>query len=70
MEYDVTTYADSFSLVLSADANVRSEPSLENGSVLTALTSGTSVTALGETNRWYKIEYDGTVGFINKNMVE
>lgn len=70
MEYDVTTYAESFSLTLSSDANVRSEPSLENGSVVTALSEGTSVTAVGETNRWYKIEYDGTVGYVNKNMVE
>lgn len=68
LEYNVSTYAESFSLKLSADANVRTEPS-ESGDIVTTISNGTQVTALGETDRWYKIEYDGAVGFVNKNLV-
>lgn len=69
LEYDVRSYAESFPLVLSADANVRSKPS-EEGNVVTTISNGTNVTALGETDRWYKIEYDGVTGYVNKNLVK
>ncbi|MDO5344403.1 MAG: SH3 domain-containing protein [Lachnospiraceae bacterium] len=69
LEYDVRSYAESFPLILSADANVRSVPS-EEGNILNTISSGTSVTALGETDRWYKIEYDGITGYVNKNLVQ
>lgn len=69
LEYDVRSYAESFPLILSADANVRSKPS-EEGDVVTTISNGTNVTALGETDRWYKIEYDGVTGYVNKNLVE
>ena len=69
LEYDVRSYAESFPLILSADANVRSVPS-EEGSILNTIGSGTTVTAVGETDRWYKIEYDGITGYVNKNLVQ
>ena len=69
LEYDVRTYAESFPLILSADANIRSIPS-EDGTVVTTISNGTHITALGETERWYKIEYDGVVGFVNKNLIQ
>ncbi len=69
LEYDVRTYAESFPLILSSDANIRSTPS-QDGSVVTTVSSGSTITALGATDRWYKVEYDGTVGYVNKNLVE
>ena len=69
LEYDVRTYAESFPIILSADANVRSVPG-QDGEIVTTISSGTHVTALGETDRWYKVEYEGAVGFVNKNLVE
>ena len=68
LEYDVQTYAESFPIVLAADANVRSVPG-EEGDVLTTISSETHVTAIGETDNWYKVEYDGVTGYISKNLV-
>lgn len=67
LEYDVRSYAESFPLILASDANMRSVPDSE-GQILTTISSGTHVTALGETERWYKVEYDGTTGYVNKNL--
>ncbi|MDD2957385.1 MAG: SH3 domain-containing protein [Lachnospiraceae bacterium] len=69
LEYNVQTFADSFPIQLSADANMRSVPGTD-GDVLYTVGSGSSVTAIGETDRWYKVEFDGYTGYINKNLVQ
>ncbi len=68
-EYGVSAYAESFSIQASTGANVRVTPS-QDGSIIDTIASGTIVTALGETDRWYKVEYDGTVGYVNKNLFQ
>jgi len=64
----LTVYSESYPITLAADANLRSLPG-ENGEVLGTVLTGTTVTALGETDRWYEVDYNGTVGFVNKNLV-
>lgn len=68
-EYGVQMYADSFSVRIKTDANIRSVPRTE-GEIVGTVSSGSSVTALGETDRWYKVDYDGVVGYVNKNLIE
>ena len=68
LEYNVQTYAESFPIVLASDANVRSVPD-EDGNILTTISSETHVTAVGETDNWYKVEYEGVIGYISKNLV-
>ncbi|MCD7765189.1 MAG: SH3 domain-containing protein [Lachnospiraceae bacterium] len=46
---------------------MRSEPS-QDGEIIGTIASGTQVTAVGYTDRWYKISYNGTVGYVNKNL--
>lgn len=66
-EYGVGAYAESFTVQASTGANLRTTPS-QDGEIIATIASGTNVTALGETDRWYKVSYDGTVGYVNKNL--
>lgn len=66
-EYSVEAYAESFPIQATAGANMRQTPS-QDGEIIQTIASGTSVTAVGYTDRWYKIEYDGNVGYVNKNL--
>ena len=67
LEYNVMTYADSFPVVATTGANMRATPS-QDGEIIQTIASGTSLTAVGYTDRWYKVEYDGTVGYVNQNL--
>jgi len=67
LEYGVETYAESFTIVATAGANMRSEPS-QDSEIIGTIASDTQVTAIGYTDRWYKISYNGTVGYVNKNL--
>ena len=67
LEYNVMTYADSFPVVATTGANMRSTPS-QDGEIIQTIASGTTLTAVGYTDRWYKVEYDGTVGYVNQNL--
>lgn len=67
-EAGVSSYAESYPIRLAADANFRSAPG-ENSEVLGTISAGTEVTAVGETDRWYQVEYNGQVGYVNKNLI-
>jgi uncharacterized protein YgiM (DUF1202 family) len=67
LEYNVSSYAESFLVYAMTGANLRSTPA-QDGDIVQTVASGTSVTAIGETDRWYKVEVNGTVGFVNKNL--
>jgi uncharacterized protein YgiM (DUF1202 family) len=66
-EYGVGFYAEPFEIEATAGANVRQAPS-SDGEIINTIASGTVVTVTGYTDRWYKIEYDGTVGYVNQNL--
>lgn len=67
LEYSVETYAESFPIQATAGANMRQAPA-QDGEIINTIASGTNVTAIGYTDRWYKIEYNGTIGYVNKNL--
>lgn len=67
LEYSVEMYAESFPILASTGANMRNTPA-QDGEIIQTIASGTTVTAIGYTDRWYKVDYDGTVGYVNKNL--
>lgn len=67
LEYSVETYAESFPIQATTGANLRSTPT-QDGEILGTIASGSNVTAIGYTDRWYKVEADGVVGYVNKNL--
>lgn len=67
LEYSVEMYAESFPIMASTGANMRNTPA-QDGEIIQTIASGTSVTAVGYTDRWYKVDYNGTVGYVNKNL--
>ena len=67
VEYGVEYYAESFPIQATAGANMRQTPA-QDGEIINTIASGTNVTAVGYTDRWYKIEYDGVTGYVNKNL--
>jgi uncharacterized protein YgiM (DUF1202 family) len=66
-EYGVGAYAEPFQVSATAGANVRQTPA-SDGEIINVISSGTVVTVVGYTDRWYKVEYDGTVGYVNQNL--
>ena len=66
-QYGIENYAETFAVQATAGANIRQTPS-QDGEIIGVVVSGTSVTALGATDRWYKIDYNGTVGYVNRNL--
>ena len=66
-QYNVETYAESFPIEATTGANMRQTPA-QDGEIINTISSGTKVTAIGYTDRWYKVEYDGAVGYVNKNL--
>lgn len=64
----VSGYAESFPINIASDANVRASAS-ENGEVIGVVQAGTVLTAVGETGSWYQVDYNGSVGFVHKNLV-
>ncbi len=66
-EFSVEMYAESFPIQATAGANMRQTPS-QDGEIINTIASGTNVTAVGYTDRWYKIDYNGTIGYVNKNL--
>jgi uncharacterized protein YgiM (DUF1202 family) len=55
-------------VTLNSDANLRSAAS-EVSDVVGVLNAGTQVTIVGEADRWYQVNYNGSSGYINKNLV-
>jgi uncharacterized protein YgiM (DUF1202 family) len=68
LEYNVQTYAESFTIQLGSDANLRSAPSSDAG-IIGTIPTDTVVTALGSTDEWYKVDFDGTIGYVNRNLI-
>lgn len=66
-EYGVMTYADQFQISATTGANMRTTPT-QDGEIVDTIASGTTVTAVGYTDRWYKVSYNGTTGYVNKNL--
>ena len=64
----VSGYADSFPIQIRSDANIRASAS-EKGDVIGVVNAGTQMTALGESGDWYQVDYNGNVGYVNKNLV-
>ncbi len=64
-----TSYSESFTIVVASDANLRAGAS-ETADVLNVIASGSTAVALGETGDWYQVDYNGTIGYVNKNLVE
>ncbi len=66
-QYSIETYDQTFAIEATAGANIREAPS-QDGDIIGVIASGTSVTALGGTDRWYKIDYNGMIGYVNRNL--
>ncbi len=63
----MTDYGASVTLYASDTVNVRMEPSTESdASIVGSLAPGTAVTVVGESSEWFKINYNGTTGYVNK----
>ena len=62
-------YAESYPVRLSGDANLRAEAT-ETSDVIDTIAAGTQVTAVADAGEWYQVEYNGTVGYVHKNLVE
>ena len=60
-----TSYGANTTLYTSSDVNVRSQPGTDN-SVIDSLGSGQSVTVVGETDNWFIVSINGTIGYVSK----
>lgn len=66
-EFGVELYAEEFPVSASTGANMRTTPA-QDGEIIDTIASGTTVTAIGYTDRWYKVNYNGNIGYVNKNL--
>ena len=63
-----TTYGSSSTLYATDGVNIRSNPSTAS-SVISSLSTGDSVTVVGETDNWYIVSVNGTTGYISKSYL-
>ena len=61
-------YAESYPIEVAEDANIRASAS-DTGEVLQTVAPGTQLTALGEEGDWIRVDYDGAVGYIHRNLI-
>ncbi len=61
-------YAESFTIQMASDANIRAEAS-DQGNIIGTVAEGSVITAVGESDNWYRVDVDGTVGYVSKNLV-
>lgn len=67
---DVSSFADSFTVVTAGDCNVRANAN-QQANIIGTLNADTTVTAIGEAGDWYLVRLDdGTEGYINKNLTK
>ncbi|MDO4298334.1 MAG: SH3 domain-containing protein [Lachnospiraceae bacterium] len=66
-EFGVEKFAESYQVYAMTGANLRAKPS-QDGEIIQTIASGSGLTAVGYTDRWYKVESNGTVGYVNKNL--
>ena len=61
-------YPGSSTLYTTTDVNVRQEPGTGSG-IVDGLGSGEAVTVVGETDNWYVVSVNGTIGYISKSYL-
>jgi len=61
-------YGTTATLVTTDTVNVRAQPGTDAG-ILTTLNGKTSVTVIGETANWFKVNIGGNIGFIRKDFL-
>lgn len=61
-------YAESFPVQVTSDANIRSGASSQ-ANIIGILNEGDVITALGESDNWFQVEYNGSIGYISKTVV-
>lgn len=62
-------YTGSSTLYTTTDVNVRQEPGTGSG-IVDGLGSGEAVTVVGETDNWYVVSVNGTIGYIFQVLSE
>ncbi len=63
----MTDYGSSVTLYASDTVNIRTEPSTESdASIIGSLNPGDAVTVTGESPEWFKINVNGSTGYVNK----
>ena len=67
MEFNVQAFAESYPVYAMTGANLRATPS-QDGEIIQTIASGSSLTALGYTDRWYKVQSNGVIGYVNRNL--
>ncbi len=60
-----TSYGSSATLYATDGVNIRSNPGTDS-SVISSLSTGNSVTVVGETDNWYIVNVNGTTGYVSK----
>ncbi len=60
-----TKYGSSTTLYASSDVNIRTQPGTDS-SVIGGLSTGNSVTVIGETDNWFVVSVNGTTGYVSK----
>lgn len=55
-------------VTVSADANIRLEPT-QTSDVVATVNAGTALTVIGDAEGWYQVDYNGTQGYVNKNLI-
>ena len=63
-----SNYGSSATLYASSDVNVRSAPGTDS-SVINGLSTGSSVSVIGETDNWYIVSIGGSTGYISKSYL-
>lgn len=60
-------YGTQTTLYASDTVNIRSTPSTESGdTVIGTLSAGEKVTVVGETSKWFQVNINGNIGYVNK----
>ncbi len=66
-QYNVQTYAENYPVYATTGANLRAEPA-QDSEIIKTVPSGSQLTAVGYTDKWYKVDMDGTIGYVNMNL--
>ncbi len=66
-QYGVESYEEGFQVYAMTGANLRATPA-QDGEIIQTIASGTGLKALGYTDRWYKVDLNGTIGYVNRNL--
>lgn len=66
-QYNVQAYAESYPVYATTGANLRSAPA-QDSEIIKTVPSGSQLTAIGYTDKWYKVDMDGTIGYVNMNL--